>query len=640
MLIFPGEAFGPLKIDNFAIQMSRFYFIILILSVSWFSLEINAQGCEGNLGENIFLDGDFGSGSANVLMADPGIAPGFTYQTNPPPNDGAYTITNDMAGWNSVWFGWLEIEDNSTDPNGYMMVVNASYEPGLFYEQLVEGLCSDISYEFSADVINLIESGNNYIKPNVSFLIDGVEVYSTGNIEETEQWETHGFTFSTLSGQNSVTLSLRNNAPGGIGNDLAIDNISFRPCGPTALILPFEIENICEDGSPIDLFGTIEGDQYEMPYFQWQQSFDEGVSWEDIPGANTETIQHTNLNTGFYYYRYILANGEQDYLNPYCRVISNIKIVHVVPKFYMVSDSICSGLTYQVGNNDYSNTGIYIDSLISSIGCDSIVTLDLTVVPDPGIEATFEVEDPTCSYTADGSISLLSINNGFEPYLLYIKDMWFPLDEPLEGLSENVYSVYIIDNIGCAYEIPLEIIAPLDFTIDLGEEAELNLGESIIINPEYNYNIDQFNWIGSIGEACKNSCLPLEYIAINSEYLIIEAYNEAGCYATDTLNIRVVKNRNVYFPNIFSPNRDGQNDYFSMFGSSISIEEIESLFVYDRWGNVVFQNTYGDIGDPTMAWDGKYLGRSVNPGVYVYQAKVRFLDGYTEWYTGNVTLIR
>jgi hypothetical protein len=54
-----------------------------------------------------------------------------------------------------------------------------------------------------------------------------------------------------------VSLSLRNNAPGGIGNDLALDNITFRPCGPLAQILPEEIESICEDGMPIDLEATI-----------------------------------------------------------------------------------------------------------------------------------------------------------------------------------------------------------------------------------------------------------------------------------------------------------------------------------------------------------------------------------------------
>ncbi|MCB0547214.1 MAG: hypothetical protein KDD19_06460, partial [Phaeodactylibacter sp.] len=60
---------------------------------------------------------------------------------------------------------------------------------------------------------------------------------------------------------------------------------SFRACGPAALILPVEVANICEDGSPIPLNATIQGDQFTDPALQWQQSFDEGATWQDIPGA-------------------------------------------------------------------------------------------------------------------------------------------------------------------------------------------------------------------------------------------------------------------------------------------------------------------------------------------------------------------
>ena len=127
------------------------------------------------------------------------------------------------------------------------MVVNASHEPGLFYEKEITGLCENTLYAFSADIINLIGTGEDMIKPDVSFLLDDEVHYTTGKIQEDEEWKTYGFTFSTSPGQTSITLSLRNNAPGGIGNDLALDNISFRACGPEALILPAEIIDVCEN---------------------------------------------------------------------------------------------------------------------------------------------------------------------------------------------------------------------------------------------------------------------------------------------------------------------------------------------------------------------------------------------------------
>ena len=379
----------------------------MLLVLMFQSNFVNGQNCEGNLGINIFFNGDFGSGIDNILQTDPQIAPGYQYTTNTPISDGYYIVSNSMAVWPNNYSSWLPIGDNSGDQNGYMMIVNASYDPGLFYKQTIDGLCENSLYAFSADIINVIKSTvAGHIKPNVSFLIDGVEYFTTGAIPQDEKWNTYGFTFSTDPGQTSVELSLRNNAPGGIGNDLALDNISFRACGPQAQILPFEIENICEDGSPIDLDATIIGDQYDNPTFQWQQSFDGGITWFDIPGETNPVYTHNDLSAGYYYYRYLLANGSSNILNYKCRVVSNVKVVHVVPKFYEIVDTICQGLAFQIGESFYDQSGLYEDSLISVIGCDSIISLDLTVVQDPGIEAEFRVTNPSCVGYSDGLIEI------------------------------------------------------------------------------------------------------------------------------------------------------------------------------------------------------------------------------------------
>ena len=232
-------------------QIHSLYISFLLL---FFAVALQAQDpiCDGNLGENIFEDGDFGSGIANILSPDPNIAPGYNYTFLGPPNDGLYVITNNTGAWPGLFPTWLAIQDNSSDPQGYMMVVNASFNPGLFYEQIIDDLCENTVYEFSADVINLIASGvSGHIAPNVSFLINDEVRFTTGDIPQNNQWNTYGFTFETIPGQTTVKLSLRNEAPGGIGNDLALDNITFRACGPQALICPlqwkifvYETENI------------------------------------------------------------------------------------------------------------------------------------------------------------------------------------------------------------------------------------------------------------------------------------------------------------------------------------------------------------------------------------------------------------
>ncbi|MEO5907046.1 MAG: hypothetical protein ABIQ11_09980, partial [Saprospiraceae bacterium] len=62
---------------------------------------ISAQSdlCDGQLGNNIFTSGDFGSGMQNIVGVNPNLAPGFQYTTIVPPTDGQYTLTNDIGNW-------------------------------------------------------------------------------------------------------------------------------------------------------------------------------------------------------------------------------------------------------------------------------------------------------------------------------------------------------------------------------------------------------------------------------------------------------------------------------------------------------------------------------------------------------------
>jgi len=119
------------------------YRLMILFLLNGISFGLFAQACDGNLGENIFEEGDFGSGANNILLPDPMIAPGYAYNASPPPVDGLYVITNNTGAWSGLFTTWLNIRDNSSDPNGYMMVVNASFEPGSFYEQQVDGLCEN-----------------------------------------------------------------------------------------------------------------------------------------------------------------------------------------------------------------------------------------------------------------------------------------------------------------------------------------------------------------------------------------------------------------------------------------------------------------------------------------------------------------
>ncbi|MCB0841277.1 MAG: hypothetical protein KDD99_31625, partial [Bacteroidetes bacterium] len=265
-------------------------------------LDDSLNTCNGTLGENIFVDGDFGRGVPNIVITNPGIAPGYTYTTNTPPSDGFYTITNNTGQWSGLYGSWMELGDNSDDPYGYFMVVNASYEPGLFYSQEVPDLCSNTQYEFSIDIINIVKRNvGGHHPPNIDMLLNGQVILSTGDIPQNETWTTFSVSFCTGPLDTIMTLSIRNNAPGGTGNDLGIDNISFRPCGPIATISPADTSYVCldDDIDPVVLNAVISDSSFSS--VQWQYSADSGATWQNI-GPVSPTLSVSNFSSGAYLY--------------------------------------------------------------------------------------------------------------------------------------------------------------------------------------------------------------------------------------------------------------------------------------------------------------------------------------------------
>lgn len=621
-------------------MMKSFFLSFFFILALRFPVLSQSAVCDGNLGENIFTKGNFGTGFDNIVALDPLIAPGYRYDRTAPPNDGEYVLTNNTTNWGGIFPSWLRIKDNSSDPNGYMMVVNADYTPGLFYDQTVDNLCENTLYEFTADIINMIQRNvTGHIRPNVSFLIDGTEVFTTGEIAQDERWHTYGFTFTTDPGQTQVKLSLRNNAPGGIGNDLALDNITFRPCGPEALILPDNIANICEDGNPIDLDATVNGEQYDTPAFQWQQSFDEGITWVDIPNSNTSVYTHSQLSSGYYYYRYLLANGNVNIKNPKCRVNSNSKIVYVVPKFYTIIDTLCQGLSYQLNGREYSATGVYVDSLTSSIGCDSIVTLNLTIVPDAGINATVRAVDLSCHDSGDGQVIVESVANGAPP-LAYSLSGRQETSPPFLQLPGGEYELSIADRYGCRFREVVSIGVPPVFTVDIGPDRTVNLGDLVRLQVNANLPVDTFYWQPADAFECPAGCATPVWYPVESSILRLEAVSDKGCQAADSIAIAVENVRRVYFPNAFSPNDDGVNDQFTIYGQTPNVQVIKRLLVFDRWGNVLFDRQDFPPNDEAAGWDGTSRGKPLSEGVYLYAADILFLDGRTLTFSGDVTLLR
>lgn len=320
------------SIVNFIKKYSLVLVIVLLAALPAVSY---AQLCSGSLGDPV-VKIDFGAGSSVHAPALPAGTTSYANSASDFPTDGSYTIENTTAGSGNIWWS---TKDHTGNTGGYMMVVNASsLKTDYFYKTMVTGLCSGTTFEFAAWAANLIRT-TDVSPPDLTFTIfktDGVSVlatFNTGAIPVTPgglTWKQYGTSFKMPVGESDVIVQITNNSPGGIpGNDLVLDDITFRPCGPnvssnfvvgtqgTASVLACTGNN-----QSYTLNSTVVNNTYVNPSYQWQVNT--GSSWANIAGANTTTFTvNQPAVAGTYQYRMVTAEAA-NIGSASCQVSSNI----------------------------------------------------------------------------------------------------------------------------------------------------------------------------------------------------------------------------------------------------------------------------------------------------------------------------
>ncbi|MBC7557056.1 MAG: hypothetical protein H7195_08875, partial [Chryseobacterium sp.] len=318
------------------------YNLKLTILLIFFTSIINAQTCGGTFGNSIFNE-TFGTVNTSTQTISPALAaPAFTnyqYISTYPPNDGQYTISN-QTEWTP--YDWIRSFDHSNNPPGTygnMLVVNASYSPGEFYRRRVSNLCPNQFYRFSTWILNLHRAGANVIRPNVTLQIRNISgaiigSVSTGNIVEDSIWKDFSIDFKSDINSTQVDVVLINNSPGGIGNDLAIDDITFSPCGPSTNISA-DVSNIftsgvCDNSLYFQLNANLSTNTFLNVNYIWQKSSDNGATWQDItvPSSNPTV----DITAGTYQnndqFRFIVGEAA-NILSPNCQVISTPIILKI-----------------------------------------------------------------------------------------------------------------------------------------------------------------------------------------------------------------------------------------------------------------------------------------------------------------------
>lgn len=314
---------------------------LLLIFLFCYCSETYAQLCEGNLGDPV-VEIDFGSGSSRGDALGTSIT-AFTYSNSGTLDEGEYTIANTTSGLKDN--AWHTTNDHTGNSNGYMMVINSAViaNEGVFYTKTVTGLCANTTFEFSAWLMNLMNPsvGTDEYHPDVTFRISDtygtiLGSYNTGDIAQSSSgiWQQYGF-FFTLDAETEVVITILNSAPSAHpGNDIALDDIAFKPCGPT-IVSSIENElgtslDICQDEDISYTFQSIISSGYSDPQYQWQYSDDLGTTWVDIVGETSTDYIFTNTSSsGIYLYRLTVANGTN--INSLaCRITSDEYTIEII----------------------------------------------------------------------------------------------------------------------------------------------------------------------------------------------------------------------------------------------------------------------------------------------------------------------
>ncbi len=282
-------------------------------------------------------------------------------------------------------------------------------------------------------------------------------------------------------------------------------------------------------------------------------------------------------------------------------------------------------------NDEVKSDTVY---LRTDEGCDSLLIYN-TILDLPSL--LVDQFDPPCNED-DGGIIEVQIDGGTEPYDIYLNGDYYSSQNVFTGLSTGTYEVLINDANGCENDMLITLVQEGGISIDVEQIYLIDYGDYVDIQPMINGDLDTFFWQGIDSLICED-CLNQYFLPEESMTLNLTAVDTEGCKDFKQVIIVVEKNYDVYVPSAFSPNGDGINDVFLIYGTE-NIKEIRSFEIFDRWGENLFYKENPQINEELDGWDGVFKGKTMNPGVYLYQFEVEFFDGYKEFRKGDFSLIR
>jgi gliding motility-associated-like protein len=337
-----------------------------------------------------------------------------------------------------------------------------------------------------------------------------------------------------------------------------------------------------------------------------------------------------------------------------CDSLVSIALSFTAPASVNVATVLCPGEALLLSNGSLiSDPGIYIDTLTTANGCDSVVNIELSftvpisastafsICPDePYVLSNGELADLPGEY-----IDTLVAANGCDSVLfielsLYRSDTSYFTREICPGETVSVGSAEygpgdtytsLEQNIfGCDSLIITQL---LDYPAPLARIDTFVRVTQSIISPFSNDIPDEYtiSWTPAAVLSCATCPNPVVLSNEGITAFQLSLLDSIGCRWEYPIAIEYVCN--VFVPNAFSPNGDGFNDLFMPYTSGCPVQLFQ-MEIFDRWGGRVFYSE-----DASTGWDGMLNGKKAEQGVYVYLIRLQEF-GQEKMLTGDVVLFR
>jgi gliding motility-associated-like protein len=263
------------------------------------------------------------------------------------------------------------------------------------------------------------------------------------------------------------------------------------------------------------------------------------------------------------------------------------------------------------------------------------------VVLPPAVPDNYSVQtDPIpCAGDNNGSIFIGSLANANAPHTFTLSTGQSNNSGVFTNLAPGMYDVMAVNVFGCDTSFSINLAEPPPAFLEIVPHRDtINLGETMefrfIFGPFDSTAIVSYDWQPHEGLSCYDcpNPVPRNY-QLENNYNLTVHYND-GCEVRAEAVIYVNSDYLVYVPNAFTPDGDGRDDVFRIYGNKGTWKQLDFM-IFNRIGEKVFESH-----DINMEWDGTYRGVAQNPAVFVYYAKVKYLDEHDDKFTGSITLLK